>query len=217
MKVEQALGVVRDYMMDVSDSDAPNADEIMRHCRRICARLAALRDGEPVIGENGKLTGPPPSEPMSDEDRKRHIAELTAALKTDLAALLQPAPSRDAIEVLREALEKIASAAILSKGRHWHNVVELMQERAREALAKADAIIALGGEQWREMDSAPKDGTHFLAYCNKAGRVIMRRKQVGGIIESETWAVDRTGWLTAEPHLWMPLPTPPEQARDGGK
>ena len=60
--------------------------------------------------------------------------------------------------------------------------------------------------EWRDIESAPKDGTRFLAWCPYVGRVIMR---IDGV-HRETWAIDPSGRLGCNPTKWMPLPPAPE-------
>jgi hypothetical protein len=61
-------------------------------------------------------------------------------------------------------------------------------------------------EAWLPIESAPRDGTRFLAWCPYVGRAIMR---IHGL-HRETWAIDPSGKLGCQPTHWMPLPKPPE-------
>lgn len=63
---------------------------------------------------------------------------------------------------------------------------------------------------WMPIDSAPKDGTRFLAWCPDAGRVIMR---IDGV-HRETWAIDPSGRLGCDPTLWQPLPAAPDHIEE---
>ncbi len=58
---------------------------------------------------------------------------------------------------------------------------------------------------WRTIESAPKDGSVFFAWCPNVGRVIMN---IDGV-HRNTWAVDRTYRLGCNPTHWMPLPPAP--------
>jgi len=60
---------------------------------------------------------------------------------------------------------------------------------------------------WQPIESAPRDGTRFLAWCPYVGRVIMR---INGV-HRETWAIDPSGRLSCDPSHWMPLPPAPTQ------
>lgn len=71
------------------------------------------------------------------------------------------------------------------------------QQAERDTLARME---------WRDIESAPKDGTRFLAWCPYVGRVIMR---IDGV-HRETWAIDPSGRLGCNPTKWMPLPPAPE-------
>jgi hypothetical protein len=81
-----------------------------------------------------------------------------------------------------------------------------MAERRQGALAKADQIIALlPKDEWRTMESAPRDGTAVL--ISEAGDFIP---------EIARWHVDLVGWMneysdrvSLSPTHWRPLPAPP--------
>lgn len=60
-------------------------------------------------------------------------------------------------------------------------------------------------EAWQPIESAPRDGTRFLAWCPYVGRAIMR---IHGL-HRETWAIDPSGKLGCQPTHWMKLPEPP--------
>jgi hypothetical protein len=68
--------------------------------------------------------------------------------------------------------------------------------------------------EWQPIDTAPLDGTPFLAYCPKAGRVVMRQSMRNGTLHVETHVLDATGMMMAEPYLWQPLPSLPESKGD---
>lgn len=79
---------------------------------------------------------------------------------------LYAAPSSSTLEITEEAVEAVAKAVAQALGREhmndWHLGV------ARAALeASLPFLSQTGGEKsdgWRTIESAPKDGTHFLAY-----------------------------------------------------
>jgi hypothetical protein len=73
-----------------------------------------------------------------------------------------------------------------------------MTERSR--------VVAL---EWRGIESAPKDGTRFLAWCPSTRLALM---EIRGIT-SETWSL--TGQVKhPEPTHWMPFPDPPKPAKN---
>lgn len=82
-----------------------------------------------------------------------------------------------------------------------------------ETSANAANGLGVAGVAWLPIESAPKDGTRFLAWCPYVGRVIMR---INGV-HRETWAIDPSGRLGCNPTRWMPLPSEPEtkEARHG--
>lgn len=65
--------------------------------------------------------------------------------------------------------------------------------------------------EWKPIESAPRDGTRFLAWCPHVGRVIMR---INGP-HRETWAIDPSGRLGCYPSHWLPLPLPPTPENAG--
>jgi hypothetical protein len=81
-----------------------------------------------------------------------------------------------------------------------------MDEKRNARLTELVAYLRDDG--WQTIESAPKDGTLFLAWSRKHGFCSMRI--VG--IRHETWEISPTGLLDPpEPTRWRPLPAPPEQ------
>jgi hypothetical protein len=74
--------------------------------------------------------------------------------------------------------------------------------------------------EWRSIETAPKDGTRFLAFYPAFGGIeVIRRHDPGGAARNpkhhfECWvrsgAAGDGGHLGAEPTHWMPLPEPPQ-------
>lgn len=98
-----------------------------------------------------------------------------------------------------------------TKQSEWFDNVIL--EIVSEFITVDDALRAERSEPvgWMGIESAPKDGSVFFAWCPNVGRVIMN---IDGV-HRNTWAVDRTYRLGCNPTHWMPLPsapgtTPPE-------
>lgn len=105
----------------------------------------------------------------------------------------------------RDAVERAIQAWNESTG----SFVEIFaQHFARHRLnTRAD-------DGWREIASAPKDGTWFLGYwpdCSFENRVIATKWYNAGVLEPY-WldAPDRRDWT--EPTHWRPLPDPPAKA-----
>ena len=65
-------------------------------------------------------------------------------------------------------------------------------------------------QEWKPIDTAPKDGTEILLYWAREAR----RNGVGSIVicawDGEDW-VDEDGYSFWDPTHWMPLPTPPNE------
>lgn len=61
---------------------------------------------------------------------------------------------------------------------------------------------------WQPIETAPKDGTHFLALTKRHRWPVLAywRKDE---ISMEYSGIDVTSWVTH----WMPLPAPPETAK----
>lgn len=60
--------------------------------------------------------------------------------------------------------------------------------------------------EWQPIDTAPKDGTLFMAWCPKSKLSLM---VFNNPIESETWSLTGPSYVVPEPTHWMPLPSPP--------
>lgn len=68
--------------------------------------------------------------------------------------------------------------------------------KRKEARTKAQAAIAaVEAEGWKTMDSAPRDGTQFLAYLSNGWIVIL----------SERTGEDRYGWYQCSSNLSIPI------------
>lgn len=84
-------------------------------------------------------------------------------------------------------------------------------------LAHIDALTARvaeldAGQGWRSMDTAPRDGTKFIA-INKYGDVTYPVKWDDDCqmwVEYGLDGFDTMGWVRADrPDLWAPIPKPP--------
>lgn len=90
-------------------------------------------------------------------------------------------------------------------------------QRRQAARAKADAILNLAPttNQWRDIASAPKDGTQFLAYEDGAYYALAWNPEEG------FWCSDcgQPVVRTPEPTHWMPRPKAPlpPTSSTGGK
>jgi len=60
--------------------------------------------------------------------------------------------------------------------------------------------------KWQPIETAPKDGTRFLA-CNPDGIIVIGKMINGKHFAADSWAGVKN---TVASH-WMPLPAPPEE------
>lgn len=118
---------------------------------------------------------------------------------------------QDAVEAAARAIHERGEEALPARTRLPWAQASAPVRSARLADAQA-AIAAYLAHLWRPIETAPKDGTHFLAY-----------EPAGDMYRA---AYDRDGALacicgqpvvyTPEPTLWMPLPAPPALDAAGG-
>lgn len=74
-----------------------------------------------------------------------------------------------------------------------------------------EAIRALPDAGWRDIESAPKDGTQILAWC------VCRETGDAWIAADVAWWKPADHWIGVAdgivgPTHWIPLPPPPEKA-----
>lgn len=66
--------------------------------------------------------------------------------------------------------------------------------------------------EWRSIDSAPRDGTRFVAWCVETGQagpdIAWWRISANPAL---SYFATKYGWI---PTHWMPLPAPPKAAGD---
>ena len=123
-------------------------------------------------------------------------------------------------EKLAEAAEALAAGAARD-GRPVH--AQLLAEAARKAevtleTERRSAETAGADEGWQPIETAPKDGTHILAYCD-------RMKEVGEVKWSTSFGRWGATWVMAgfnqpwasRPTHWRPLPAPPQPAVQGNQ
>jgi len=95
-------------------------------------------------------------------------------------------------------------------------IARIYGELARAALSVARPMI--GAQRWRTIESAPKDGSEFLAYDRRAKKfdVCVIRDRFGDLVcEAVQYDsiygpdVDEFGYDSVNITHWTPLPTPP--------
>ncbi len=162
---------------------------------------------------------------MSDHDR---------SLDDDRSETLQkPLPPGD-VEALREALEALDRVDKECPVRRSNSAVErcpscratssdgcgmagLAGGRVIEASRQVLAALSTSPGGWRDIESAPRDGTIFLAVNMRGGTDLTFRHTFcfsAECPEGQTWAPN-AGWRCpgrdwpAYPTHWQPLPPPP--------
>ena len=74
-----------------------------------------------------------------------------------------------------------------------------------EQLSAACAQAAAERETWQPIETAPKDGTNFLA-CSPASSVFYAH-WANGVVDSADWS-DADGYRARHATVWQPLPDP---------
>ena len=65
--------------------------------------------------------------------------------------------------------------------------------------------------EWQPIDTAPKDGTRILGWCETSADICYRENKFGvGDVWMTDSCADFGGYET--PTHWMPLPPPPDNA-----
>ena len=83
------------------------------------------------------------------------------------------------------------------------------QTSAAESVVMSRAVLAsLEAQQWRPIETAPKDGTLILV-CTKEGAISMSRWY--SLTEKWLWT---PFYHWQELAYWMPLPAPPQHGED---
>ncbi len=105
----------------------------------------------------------------------------------------------------RHVLERMAAHDPRDPGMTWSDNLLLIESAAQAA---KDGLAAMGG-QWRDISTAPRDGTKFII-----GRDASKHHPYSGIavfhvgrFRDPTETVTLTLWV--EPTHWMPLPPAP--------
>ncbi len=137
-----------------------------------------------------------------------------------LAALTAPAAGED-VELVH-ALEEAVKSDLLG----GTTARPALTQTARDALLSRLRAVPRG---WRDIETAPKDGTRFLGYCRLNYWVYSGKDQVRWTAHEPDWHVLRartdTGeWVTSDgpnditqgPTRWMPLPAAPAPEKGEG-
>lgn len=148
------------------------------------------------------------------------VGELEEAREALIAALTAPAAGED-VELVH-ALEEAVKSDLLG----GTTARPALTQTARDALLSRLRAVPQG---WRDIETAPKDGTRFLGYCRLNYWVYSGKDQVRWTAHEPDWHVLRartdTGeWVTSDgpnditqgPTRWMPLPAAPAPEKGEG-
>lgn len=114
----------------------------------------------------------------------------------------------DQIRILREALEHYARYAVILET-YEHGAYRDDTEIASEALAATSEPV----DEWRTMDSAPRDGTRILAYFPFKQGIVVIIRWTANNYSGIDWTTDNKESATMNwdmPTHWMPI-TPPKK------
>lgn len=103
---------------------------------------------------------------------------------------------------LTAELEKTEAALTIAKttAANLHDVIRRKDRELEEARER---------EEWRPIDTAPRDGTQVLL----TGVGLDRWISTGRWVNGHWYDDDGPGWLANVTH-WMPLPAPPREEND---
>jgi hypothetical protein len=138
----------------------------------------------------------------------------------ELVTAMPRAPQESVNAQMLEALEKIV-AATQNLCDNWYPDVdqETARSAAKEEIETARAAIAAAEaapkDEWQPIESAPRDGTRFLAFAHQVDSFgecdfIGTCEWKGALVEG--------GWsfgFPASPTNWCPFPAPPSQPEPG--
>lgn len=99
---------------------------------------------------------------------------------------------------------------LLSPGKTIAEGREECSELAAEIAEAVSRHFAGLADGWRDIATAPKDGTPILVYCpfQSPNCVVVKWRDVRqGWVNASSF-----GLITSEPTHWMPLPPPPKEA-----
>lgn len=168
--------------------------------------LNARRRADPNAEVLMRLRGVPPSA-VSEEEA---VADPTNPNTSIITGVLRERVAT----AIREAMERSGPTAIepaddLTVDESEEAFVGYLNAREFAALPDRLALIASSPSGWRTMDSAPRDGTDFLA------RIPWQKKHhvMVGCYAPNGKFVSWPGRVAYTPDAWMPLPPPPVSGR----
>lgn len=133
-----------------------------------------------------------------------------------VAALLK---DRDLVERAHDA-STMENIRLLREQRDtFRDASEVLAESCGELRAKKTALeqeLATLRGQWRDIETAPKDGTRILAA--DADHVFMTKWHICTTIHGDgTSEISYNDWQTGRPTHWMPLPKTPQTTEGEAK
>jgi len=131
--------------------------------------------------------------------------------------LAHPSPSlplRDEVElVLEDSEQRFIAIAIQIDNLSFSLAKGVCSQGEIAARALLSRLRAGAQEGWRPMDSAPRDGTQFLAF--EKGRYFNCWCEYDPYEGGYFWMDDADS--EPSPNLWQPLPAAPSPAKEGGR
>jgi hypothetical protein len=150
--------------------------------------------------------------------------EIADAHNAALAPAPVPADMEKAVEAACDAAYAVINKreGVIFTGLEKRPIPAEIKDWMRAALLAAAPFLASVREGWRPIETAPKDGTRFLAAQPDSGGWI-----VGVCLWCKTPHVpiygfhftegDPEDWDIAKPTIWQPLPPLPAAPQDGGR
>jgi hypothetical protein len=212
----------------------------MSDYRTVPDRTDALRVGRAILDAHGQWEKENTMRGSQDLWGEQHVILLGQAAMLAAAPALSasPAPAGDQVEsalrdpatvhinMLRGGIAKPTPAQIghLYRG---DEAAEVIREVARQNPDAARAVIAAMQPGWRDMESAPKDGTVIDVWRSEGGRETVfwgypshSCGEMGSYCDSDWHAIRTPGWVCVafnefvggnhNPFThWQPRPAPP--------
>lgn len=106
----------------------------------------------------------------------------------------------DTLTITGDNIGEIRRSCFMPWDGKWNGIV---RDKTAERERSPDAHKRI--ERWLPIDTAPKDGTNFLA-CSPASSVFLAH-YANGVVDSSDWT-DGDGYKERHATHWMPLPAP---------
>lgn len=159
-----------------------------------------------------------------DEDAEYNMAALRwnerkeLAKPDELSTQKQCNSSKEAncliVQVLRKDADEIEAHGLIAKAYLYRDAADTL---AALQATREQAVRECAENGWQPIETAPKDGTHFIGWdgkrpfrCSAGRRYVLYPHQEGGPTYQDIWDGHYYDSLMQEnPTHWQPLPTPP--------